>query len=136
MKSTRTMSVVLATLLLSVAAVAQAQGLTREQVKMDRDTFLSMFRWSDTSSEWVLKSGMAPPKGVATREEVVGMRDKFLSMNRWDETSSQFVPIKAAPREMSKLSRDQVKKETTMFLKMHRFDEGTSQWVLKTSAAK
>ena len=136
MKRSHKISMVLATLLLSITGLTQAQNapLTREQVKMDRETWLTMFRWNESTSEWVLKDGMAMPKGVASREEVKAMRDQFLSMNTWDESQSRFVPVKGAPRDMSKLTRDQVKMETVMFLKMHRFDESTSQWVDKPPA--
>lgn len=134
MKASTTISIVLASLLMSVAGATHAQGLTRQEVKMDRDTFLSMFSWNESTSEWVLKDGMAPPKGVKSREEVKAMRDEFLSMNTWDETQSTFVPIKGGkPREMSKLTRDQVKMETAMFLKMYRFDESNSTWVPKAA---
>lgn len=137
MKASTTLSIVLASLLVSVAGATHAQGLTREEVKMDRDTFLSMFRWNESTSDWVLKDGMAPPKGVKSREEVKMMRDEFLSMNYWDESSSQFLPVKGGkPREMSKLSRSQVKMETEMFLSTHRFDESTSTWVAKPAKKK
>jgi hypothetical protein len=138
MKHSRTIPLVLAALLLSVSGITQAQGtgLTRQQVQMDRETFLSMFRWNESTSDWVLKAGMAPPKGVMTREEVIAMRDKFLSMNYWDEVLSEWKPVNGTPREMSKLSREQVERETTMFLMMHRFDESTSQWVSKMQASK
>ncbi len=143
MKRSHIIPALLATLLLSVSAITQAQAqtqtapLTREQVKMDRDTFLSMFRWNESTSDWVLKDGMAPPKGVKSREEIKAMRDEFLSMNYWDELSSQFLPVKGGkPREMSKLTRDQVKMETEMFLQTHRFEESTSTWVAKAPAKK
>jgi hypothetical protein len=140
MKHSRTIPLVLAALLLSVSGITQAQaqgpGLTRQQVQMDRETFLSMFRWNESTSDWVLKSGMAPPRGVMTREEVIAMRDKFLSMNYWDETLSEWKPVNGTPRDMSKLSREQVERETVMFLMMHRFDESTSQWVSKMHASK
>lgn len=138
MKHSRTISILLAALLLSVSGLtlAQGTGLTRQQVQMDRETFLSMFRWNESTSDWVLKSGMAPPRGVMTREEVIAMRDKFLSMNYWDEVLSEWKPVSGAPRDMSKLSREQVERETTMFLMMHRFDESTSQWVSKMQASK
>lgn len=137
MKASTTLSIVLASLLVSVAGATHAQGLTREEVKMDRDTFLSMFRWNESTSDWVLKDGMAPPKGVKSREEIKAMRDEFLSMNYWDESSSQFLPVKGGkPREMSNLSRSQVKMETEMFLQTHRFDESTSTWVAKPAKKK
>jgi hypothetical protein len=133
MKRSLSLPLVLASVLLSISSLAHAQGapLTREQVKMDRNTFLSMFRWSEGTSEWVLKSNMAPPKGVASRDEVIAMRDKFLSMNRWDESRSDWVPVGATPRDMSKLSREQVERETVMFLMTHRYDESTDNWVSK-----
>jgi hypothetical protein len=112
-------------------ALAQAGSTTRAQVKMDRDTFLSMARWDEATGNWVLRSDMAMPEGVPTREEIKAMRDQFLSMNRWNESTSQWVPVTGAPRDMSKLSRAQVKTETVQFLKTHRFDEMTRAWVNK-----
>jgi hypothetical protein len=134
MKTSHTASLFVASLLLSFAGAVHAQGvgLTREMVKMDRDTFLSMFNWNEITSQWVLKSGMAPPQGVKSREEVIAMRDEFLSMNVWNENTSDFEPVKGGkPRNMSSLSREQVQREATMFLMMYRFDENSSKWVSK-----
>jgi hypothetical protein len=136
MTTSRTASLFVASLLLSFAGAVHAQGagLTREMVKMDRDTFLSMFHWNEITSEWVLKSGMAPPQGVKSREEVIAMRDEFLSMNVWNDETTQFDPIKGGkPRAMSSLTREQVQRETTMFLMTHRYDENGSKWVNKVS---
>lgn len=130
MKTSLTASLLLTSLLISFAGAVHAQTPSREQVKMDRNTFLSMFNWSETTSQWVLKSGMAPPAGLKSREEIIGMRDQFLSMNVWSEVSSEFVPIKGGkPRDLSTLSRDQVKMEATMFNMTHRFDEPSSTWI-------
>lgn len=134
MKKSHTASLFIASLLLSFAGAVHAQGagLSREMVKMDRDTFLSMFNWNEITSQWVLKSGMMPPQGVKSREEVIAMRDEFLSMNVWNENTSDFEPIKGGkPRNMSSLSREQVQREATMFLMMYRFDENSSKWVSK-----
>ena len=109
----------------------QGSGVTRAQVKMDRDAFLSMARWDELGGNWVLRDDMPMPAGVASRTEVKAMRDKFLSMNTWNENASQYVPVTGAPRDMSKLTRAQVEAETTRFLKTHRFDESSSQWVAK-----
>ncbi len=138
MKRSFSLPLLLATLLLSISSVTHAQGmpLTREQVKMDRATFLTMFRWSKATSEWVLKANMAPPKGVMSREEVIAMRDKFLSMNSWDEARSNWVPLTNGPRDMSKLTREQVERETVMFLMTHRYDESSDNWVSKMRAVK
>lgn len=136
MKTSHTASLFAASLLLSFAGAVHAQGsgLGREMVKMDRDTFLSMFKWNEITSEWVLKSGMAPPQGVKSREEVIAMRDEFLSMNVWNDDTSQFDPIKGGkPRNMSSLTREQVQRETTMFFMTHRYDENSSKWVNKLS---
>jgi hypothetical protein len=136
MKKSHTASLFVASLLLSFAGAVHAQGagLTREMVKMDRDTFLSMFNWNEITSQWVLKSGMAPPQGVKSREEVIAMRDEFLSMNVFNETTSDFEPIKGGkPRNMSSLTREQVQREATMFAMMYRFDENGSKWVSKIS---
>jgi hypothetical protein len=124
--------VLVITALVAGPAQAQAQsgGLTRAQVKMDRDAFLGMARWDESYGGWVVKDDMAMPQGVASRTEVKAMLVKFLSMNVWDEAKSQYVPVAGAPRDMSKMSREQVKAETVRFLKMHRFNEATSEWVL------
>lgn len=111
-------------------AQAQTSGLTRAQVKMDRDAFLAMARWDESYGGWVVKDEMPMPQGVASRAEVKSMLEKFLSMNVWDETKGQYVPVAGAPRDMSKLTREQVKAETARFLKMHRYNESTSEWVL------
>lgn len=130
-------SIAAASLVLGLSALvsgpvfAQGSGSTRAQVKMDRDTFLSMARWDDNLGQYVLKDNMPMPEGVASREEVKAMRDKFLSMHTWNESAGQWVPVKGAPREMSKLTREQVKTETVRFLKTHRFDETTSTFVMK-----
>jgi hypothetical protein len=125
-------SLVLALSVLAVGPVqAQTSGLTRAQVKMDRDAFLAIARWDNEAGNWVLKDNMPMPEGVLSRDEVKAMRDKFLSMHTWEETSSSWVPVKGGPRDMSKLTREQVQAETVRFLKMHRFDEATSSWVSK-----
>lgn len=134
MKTSHTASLFVASLLLSFAGAVHAQGaeLTREMVKMDRDTFLSMFDFNDATSQWELKSGMAPPQGVMSREEIIAMRDEFLSMNVYNNTTSQFEPVKGGkPRNMSSLTREQVQRESAMFLMMYRFDDSSSKWVSK-----
>jgi hypothetical protein len=138
MKFSITRSIAAASLVLGLSALvvgpvqAQSSGNTRAQVKMDRDTFLSMARWDETAGNWVLKDNMPMPEGVLSRSEVKAMRDKFLSMNTWNESTSQWVPVQGAPRDMSKVNRAQLKAETIRFLKMHRFDESTSTWVAKS----
>ncbi len=132
MKPSHTASLLFASLLLSFAGAVHSQtaGPSREMVKMDRDTFLSMFNWDERISDWVLKSGMIPPKGVKSREEVRAMRDEFLSMNVWNERTSDWDPIGGAkPRSMSTLTRDQVVLEANMFNMTHRFEEANSKWV-------
>jgi hypothetical protein len=118
----------LATALTAIAAPASAQNLTREQVKMDRDSFLALMRWDELTGMWVLKSGMEPPKGVMSRAEVLAMRDQFLRMNVYDDTVGSWVPLKA-PREMSTLTREQVNMETLRFLMMYRYDESRNEWI-------
>lgn len=119
-------------LALSCAAPSvQAQGLTREQVKMERDAFLAMMRWDELTGMWVLRQGMEPPKGVMSRAEVIAMRDQFLRMNVYDDTVGSWVPVKA-PRDMSTLTRDQVNMETLRFLMTHRYDEQRNEWVSKS----
>lgn len=110
---------------------AQSSGTTRTQVKMDRDTFLTMVRYDQASGNWVLKDEFVMPDGMPSRDEVKAMRDKFLSMNTWDPINTTWVPVKGAPRDMSKLTRAQVKTETERFLKMHRFDERSATWMSK-----
>lgn len=117
--------------LLALPGYAQTTGLTREQVKMDRDTFLALMRWDELTGMWVLKSGMEPPKGVTSRAEVIAMRDHFLSMNVYDDTVGSWVPVKGGPRLMSSLTREQVNMETLRFLMMYRYDEQRSEWVSK-----
>ena len=124
------MPLVLATALTSLAAPAQAQGLSREQVRMDRDSFLALMRWDELTGMWVLKSGMEPPKGVMSRAEVIAMRDQFLRMNVYDDTVGTWVPVKA-PRDMSTLTREQVNMETLRFLMMYRYDEQRNEWISK-----
>lgn len=132
MKRLSLLPLLLATTLAAVSVpAAHAQGLTREQVKMDRDAFLALMRWDELTGMWVLKSGMEPPKGVMSRAEVIAMRDQFLRMNVYDDTVGTWVPLKA-PREMSTLTREQVNMETLRFLMMHRYDEQRNEWVSKT----
>jgi hypothetical protein len=119
---------VLTAALAAAALPATAQNLTREQVKMDRDSFLALMRWDELTGMWVLKSGMEPPKGVMSRAEVLAMRDQFLRMNVYDDSVGSWVPLKA-PREMSTLTRDQVNMETQRFLMMYRYDESRNEWI-------
>lgn len=130
MKRLSLLPLVLATAFVAFSAPAQAQGLTREQVKMERDAFLALMRWDELSGMWVLKSGMEPPKGVMSRAEVLAMRDQFLRMNVYDDTVGSWVPVKA-PRDMSTLTREQVNMETLRFLTMYRYDEQRNEWVSK-----
>ncbi len=130
MKTSQTVSLLFASLLISFAGAGHAQSPSREMVKMDRATFLSMYNWSETASNWVLKSGMIPPAGLKSREEIIMMRDEFLSMNVWSETMSDFVPIKGGkPRDMSTLTREQSRFEASMFNMMFRYDEANSKWI-------
>jgi hypothetical protein len=136
MKTTLALTVLLASMLTTIATPVHAAGqLTREQVEMDRDTFLSLMRWDEGTGQWVLKSGMAPPKGVLSRSEVINMRDEWLRTHRYDEPSGSWVTI-GAPRDMSSLTREQVNMETLRFLMMYRFDEGRSEWVSKVTPAR
>lgn len=130
MKRFSLLTLALAATLTTFAAPGQAQGLTREQVKMERDAFLALMRWDELTGMWVLKSGMEPPKGVMSRAEVIAMRDQFLRMNVYDDTVGTWVPVKA-PRDMSTLTREQVNMETLRFLMMYRYDEQRNKWVSK-----
>ena len=117
--------------LASFGGAAFADGpLTREQVKMDRDTFLALMRWDEGTGQWVLKSNMQPPAGVKSRAEVLAMRDDWLSMHRYDEPSGTWIST-GKPRDMSKLTREEVNLETVRFLMMYRFDEARSEWISK-----
>ena len=138
MKRTPILSLVLATLLMGLVGTSNAQstGTDRERVKMDRDTFLSLMRWDEPMSMWVLKSNMQPPAGVVAREEIKTMRDKFLSMHTWSEVNSDYVAVKGAPRDMKTMTREQVDMETARFNSMFRWDEPSSNWVKKSMAAK
>jgi hypothetical protein len=131
MKRLSLLPLLLATTLAAFSVPGHAQGLTREQVKMDRDAFLALMRWDELTGMWVLKSGMEPPKGVMSRAEVIAMRDQFLRMNVYDDTVGTWVPVKA-PREMSTLTREQVNMETLRFLMMYRYDEQRNEWISKT----
>lgn len=128
------LSLLLAATLSTFSSPGQAQsqgvGLTREQVKMERDTFLALMRWDELTGMWVLKSGMEPPKGVMSRAEVIAMRDQFLRMNVYDDSVGTWVPVKA-PRDMSTLTREQVNMETLRFLMMYRYDEQRNEWISK-----
>lgn len=130
MKNRLSLLLLTAVLTASVAP-AHAQGLSREQVKMDRDSFLALMRWDELTGMWVLKSGIEPPKGVLSRAEVLAMRDQFLRMNVYDDSVGSWVPLKA-PRDMSALTREQVNMETLRFLMMYRYDESRGDWVSKT----
>lgn len=131
MKRLSLLTLALATSMAAFTVPAQAQSLTREQVKMDRDAFLALMRWDELTGMWVLKSGMEPPQGVMSRTEVIAMRDQFLRMNVYDDTVGSWVPVKA-PRDMSTLTREQVNMETLRFLMMYRYDEQRNEWVSKT----
>jgi hypothetical protein len=124
----------LAGALCAVGTTAQAQEapLTREQVQMDRATFLKLMQWDEHTGMWVLRSNMEPPKGVTSRSEVLAMRDEWLRHHRYDETSGTWLTV-GTPREMSKLTREQVNMETVRFLMMYRFDESRSEWVSRLS---
>lgn len=132
-----TRSITFAAVLLASLVATQpvvAQSLSRAQVQMDRDTFLSMLRWDELAGQWVMRSGMALPKGIKSRAEVMSMVDEFLRMNRWNEQTSQWESTGGKPRDMSTLSRDQLHMETTRFLMMHRFDELAGKWVSRAVA--
>jgi len=131
MKTKFGITLLLVSALATFGSLAHADGpLTREQVKMDRDTFLATMRWDELTGQWVLKSNMEPPKGVKSRSEVLAMRDDWLRMHTFDENTGSWVTIGAA-RDMSKLTREQVNMETVRFLMTYRFDEAKSEWISK-----
>ncbi len=82
MQTSQTGSLLLASLLASFAGAfhAPAPGQNREIVKMDHSAFPSMYSWSETASNWVLKSGMIPTAGLKLREEIISIRDEFQTM--------------------------------------------------------
>lgn len=118
----------------SPTMVAAAEGLTRAQVKMDRDEFLRTHTWNEASDIWTLKSGIEPPTGVKSRAEVRTARDEFLRTNRWDELNGTWQPLKIAPKGSSEKTRAQVRAETIRFAKTHRWDEATETWTVRTPA--
>lgn len=136
MKHSRTVALVLSTLLLSVSGLTQAQSLkppvesSRMAAFMDRDVFLSMHRWDEMTGMWVVKSSIELPKGIMPRAEVMAMVDKFLVMNKWDAQHEQWVSG-GTPRDMSKLTREEVRVETIRFLMTHQWDESAGTWVSK-----
>ena len=53
MKRLSLLTLALAATLASFSAPSMAQGLTREQVKMERDAFLALMRWDElTGMNW------------------------------------------------------------------------------------
>ena len=50
---------------------AQSPSSAGGQVKMDRETFLSIMTWDEISGQWVLKSNMEAPTGVLSRKDVL-----------------------------------------------------------------
>lgn len=131
MKTKIGITLLLVSTLATFGSLAYADGpLTREQVKMDRETFLRLMHWDELTGQWVLKSNMEPPTGVKSRSEVLAMRDDWLRMHSFDEPTGTWVTMGAA-RDMSKLTREQVNMETVRFLMTYRFDEAKSEWVSK-----
>lgn len=131
MKTKIGITLLLVSALATFGSLAYADGpLTREQVKMDRETFLRLMHWDELTGQWVLKSNMEPPTGVKSRSEVLAMRDDWLRMHSFDEPTGTWVTMGAA-RDMSKLTREQVNMETVRFLMTYRFDEAKSEWVSK-----
>jgi hypothetical protein len=102
---------------------------TRAEVRAECVAFLKTHRWDEQVGDYVLKSGVKPPEGVATREEVRAERDKFFRANRWDETKGLWVPVKGEPRDTSKMSRAEVQKETAAFVRTHHWDEIAGAYV-------
>ena len=131
MKTKIGITLLLVSALATFGSLAYADGpLTREQVKMDRETFLKLMHWDELTGQWVLNSNMEPPKGVKSRSEVLAMRDDWLRMHSFDEPTGTWVTMGAA-RDMSKLTREQVNMETVRFLMTYRFDEAKSEWISK-----
>lgn len=111
-------------------SASTTSGLTRAQVKMERDEFIKSHRWDETSETWVLKQGFEPPAPMKGRAEVLKERDEFLKSNRFDATTGSWIPL-AQPRVISQLSREQVRKETREFVRTHEWDEAAEAWILR-----
>jgi hypothetical protein len=112
------------------AATSTASGLTRAQVKMERDEFIKSHRWDENSETWVLKQGFEPPAPMKGRAEVLNERNQFLKNNRWDATTGNWIPL-VQPRVISQMSREQVRRETREFVRTHEWDEAAEAWILR-----
>jgi len=132
MKHSRTVALVLSTLLLSVSGLTQAQSLkppvesSRMAAFMDRDVFLSMHRWDEMTGMWVVKSSMELPKGIMPRAEVMAMAEKFIVTNTWNVNHGNWEPSSAR-----KLTAEEMRVEMNRFMMTHQFDESTGAWVSK-----
>ena len=109
--------------------------MTREQVKMERDEFLKTHRWDYTSDNWVLKSGVEPPKGMKSRAEIIAECNEFLRKHRWDLKSDSWLPMET-PKNMSTQTRAQVKADTAKFLSTHEWNDNQGIWMEKASRQK
>ncbi len=78
MKYSQTVAIFLATLMLSVSGLTQAQSLkppvesSRAAAFMDRDVFLATHRRDDLTGKWVLKSENESPRNIKSKSDVMG----------------------------------------------------------------
>lgn len=117
-------------------AATPTDGLTRSQVKMERDEFLRTHRYDEYKDSWMLKDDVDPPAGIASRAEVKAERDAFLSTHRWDRPRGGWVPVGSERRNLSTMSRAEVASETKMFLHTHRWNDLDSKWEVVPARAK
>jgi hypothetical protein len=111
-------------------STSTSSGLTRAQVKMEREDFIKSHRWDSANETWVLRPEFEPPSGMKTRAQVRQDREEFLSKNKWDATTEAWIPL-AKPRTLSQLTREQVRNESREFLRTHDWDAVAEAWVLR-----
>jgi hypothetical protein len=104
-------------------------GLTRAQVKMEREEFVKSHEYDALTESWVLKPGFEAPGSMKTREQIKAERAEFFKNNRYDPVAEKWVSLKGAPK--SALTREQVRAETTAFVRTHVWDSATESWVEK-----
>ena len=117
-----------------VVADKLVPGLTRAQVKMERDEFIKTHRYDPVTENWVLKKEYEPPGSMMSRAQVKAERDEFLRTHRYDTTLEYWVPLKGEPK--SAMSREQVRAEAAQFLRTHEWDDINSVWTEKAGIKK
>jgi hypothetical protein len=116
------------------AGETATQGLTREQVKMERDEFIRTHRYDAARDNWVLKEEFEPPASMKTRAQVKAEREAFLKTHRYVSRTDTWVLIK--PTSKQGKTRAQVRAETRRFLRTHEWDAFKDVWVSKESVGK